>query len=365
MFQQNTYGPDTEELLRRLANDPMDVNLSSLHITHLPPLPDSIRILNCGVCPLTELPPLPPRLRTLICSYSDLQSLPRLPDTLRTLWCNNTLLHQLPCLPESLQSLCIDATNITTLHCPPQLVVLIMDDDCVVTNLPPTLQIYERVKKLKNHIPPYPPATPLNHMATTTESGWDESTLTQPSTLLYNVHTPFQHLPTEVCKKAAQRLALPVGLLLLNLDGNMNIGMSIRTAAVLGCSDVWVVGKRKYDRRSEVGARNYINVHRIQDIETPATFFEELGWQPILVEQGGVAVEDYKFPLTPSSKPIVFIMGSESHGIPTSWLTSLQTAPRLSISQYGLIRSLNVSAAASIILYEYTRQWRKARLMTL
>ena len=201
----------------------------------------------------------------------------------------------------------------------------------------------------------------------TSESGWDESTLTQPSTLLYNVHTPFQHLPTEVCREVAQRLALPVGLLLLNLDGNMNIGMSIRTAAVLGCSDVWVVGKRAYDRRSEVGARNYINVHRIKEIEDPNTFFQELGWQPILVEQGGTPVEDYKFPLTSSTKvkPIVFIMGSESHGIPSTWLSSLTTAPRLSISQYGLIRSLNVSAAASIILYEYTRQWRKARLITL
>ena len=203
--------------------------------------------------------------------------------------------------------------------------------------------------------------------STTSESGWDESTVTQPTKLLYNVHTPFQHLPTEVCRQVAKRLALPVGLLLLNLDGNMNIGMSIRTAAVLGCSDVWVVGKRAYDRRSEVGARNYINVHRIKEIDDPNTFFQELGWQPILVEQGGTAVEDYKFPLTPTAKakPIVFIMGSESHGIPESWLTSLTTAPRLSISQYGLIRSLNVSAAASIILYEYTRQWRKARIVTL
>lgn len=191
---------------------------------------------------------------------------------------------------------------------------------------------------------------------------WDDSTLTQPTKLLYNVHTPFQGLSTEVTKEVAKKLALPVGLLLLNLDGNMNIGMSIRSAAVLGCSDVWVVGKRCYDRRSEVGAKNYINVHRIKEIEDPKTFFNTIGWQPILVEQGGSPLEDYKFPLASSSvKPIVFIMGSESHGIPETWLTNLKDATRLSISQYGLVRSFNVSAAASIILYEYTKQWRKAR----
>lgn len=202
-------------------------------------------------------------------------------------------------------------------------------------------------------------------METTTEADlWDDSTLAQPTKLLYNVHTPFQGLAPEVTTTLAKKLALPVGVLLLNLDGNMNIGMSIRSAAVLGCSDVWVVGKRCYDRRSEVGAKNYINVHRLKEIPDPKAFFEEIGWQPILVEQGGSALEDYKFPLTSSAgpaKPIVFIMGSESHGIPETWLTNLSDSPRLSISQYGLVRSLNVSAAASIILYEYTKQWRKAR----
>ena len=196
---------------------------------------------------------------------------------------------------------------------------------------------------------------------------WDDSSLVKPTTLLYNVHTPYQKLAPAVCSKIAERMALPVGLMLLNLDGNMNIGMSIRTAAVMGCSDVWVVGKRCYDRRSEVGARNYIHVHRVKEISDPATFFETAGWQPILVEQGGAPLEDYKFPISRSAaasegeKPIVFIVGSESHGIPEEWLTGLRHAPRLSISQYGLVRSLNVSAAASIILYEYTKQWRKAR----
>ena len=54
-------------------------------------------------------------------------------------------------------------------------------------------------------------------------------------------------------------------------------------------------------------------------------------------------------------------MGSESHGIPAETLKNLAAAPRVSISQYGMVRSLNVSIAASIVLYEYLRQWRKDR----
>lgn len=174
----------------------------------------------------------------------------------------------------------------------------------------------------------------------------------------YNVHTIFQSESPEKIKQIAQKTALPVHLMLFNLDGNMNVAMSIRSAAVLGCSDVWIVGKRKYDARPEVGAKNYINVHKIDRIDSK--FFENQNIQPILVEQGGVAVEDINFkPMM--NKPICFIVGSESNGIPKEFLDEMKNVPRVSISQYGLVRSFNVSIAASIVMYEYIRQWRGAR----
>jgi len=145
--------------------------------------------------------------------------------------------------------------------------------------------------------------------------------------------------------------------MLFNLDGNMNIAMSIRTAAVLGCSDVWVIGKRTYDARPEVGSKNYINVHKLNTINL-STFFEENGLTPILIEQGGESLEEMNFkPFM--TRPVCFVMGSESHGIPDELLA--MKYPRVSISQYGLVRSLNVSIAASIVMYEFLKQWRRYR----
>jgi tRNA G18 (ribose-2'-O)-methylase SpoU len=188
----------------------------------------------------------------------------------------------------------------------------------------------------------------------------------------YNVHTPFQDFVTEKVSAMAAALALPVHLMLFNLDGNMNIAMSVRTAAVLGCSDVWIVGRRKYDARPEVGAKNYLRLHRVVDGlgEDPVAFFEAAGLQPVLVEQGGTALEEMDFgPLLRSAaaKPPCFILGSESHGIDPTILAALTAAgaARISISQYGMIRSLNVSVAASIVLYEYLRQWRLSRRAVL
>jgi tRNA G18 (ribose-2'-O)-methylase SpoU len=177
----------------------------------------------------------------------------------------------------------------------------------------------------------------------------------------YNVHGVFQTMPKDQLKQTAAALAIPAHLMLLNLDGNMNIAMSIRTAAVLGISDVWVVGRRKYDARPEVGAKHYVTVHKLDAIPSPTKWFAEQGLQPILVEQGGTALEEMNFKPLIRSERVCFVMGSESHGIPKEWLTDLATVPRVSISQYGMVRSLNVSIAASIVLYEFLKQWREMR----
>ena len=190
---------------------------------------------------------------------------------------------------------------------------------------------------------------------------WNDSRLAEPSKLLkFNVHAPFQSLSTEHIQKLSAATALPVALMLYNLTGDINIGMSIRTAAILGCSDVFVVGKRRYDRRSEVGAKNYIQIHRLPKILP--SFFAEHKLIPIFIEQGGIPLEEFSFkPYLPNKIPeghkVVIVVGSEAYGLPLSLIRSIQ-APILSISQYGVMRSFNVSVAASIVLYEFSKQWR-------
>ena len=182
----------------------------------------------------------------------------------------------------------------------------------------------------------------------------------------YNVHGCFQDKNPEETATIAKSLALPVHIMLFNLDGNMNIAMTIRTAAVLGCSDVYVVGRRKYDARPEVGSKNYINVHKVDALEDPPAFFRERNLEPFLIEQGGAPLEEFNFkPTIRSKKPVCFIMGSESHGLPALFLAQMRDAPRISISQYGMVRSLNVSIAGSILMYEFLKQWRETQKATL
>lgn len=190
---------------------------------------------------------------------------------------------------------------------------------------------------------------------------WTVVSEPKSSPLKYNVHSAFQDMPNEKVKSLSRALNMPLAVMLFNLDGSMNIAMSIRSAAVLGCSTVYIVGKKKYDARGAVGAKHYIEIHRHAEVD-PKTFFAEHKLIPILVEQGGADLESFKF------KPFlnaaddgwtpVIIMGSEGYGLPREWLT-MDLGPIVSISQMGLMRSLNVSIACSIVIYEYARQWRE------
>jgi tRNA G18 (ribose-2'-O)-methylase SpoU len=191
---------------------------------------------------------------------------------------------------------------------------------------------------------------------------WSEARMEEPTLLKYNVHTPLQGMSVEKVKTLSKGLSLPLVLMMYNLNGDMNVGMSVRTAVIYGCSDIYIVGKKRYDRRPEVGAKNYITFHRLHSISS--SFFHENKLIPIFVEQGGVPIEEFSFkPYFPKSLQagwkVCLVMGSESYGLPPDMIQEMG-APVLTMGQYGVMRSLNVSVATGIVLYEFTKQWSQS-----
>ncbi len=194
------------------------------------------------------------------------------------------------------------------------------------------------------------------------EETWDYSKVEEGKPLKYNVHTILQNISNEKVRKFAKSISIPFAVLLLNLDKNMNIGLTIRTAAAMGCSDVYIIGRKRYDARSVVGSQNYINIHKLPSIDAK-TFFKENNLLPLVIEQGGVPIEKFSFkPMIRHSysggpKPVI-MLGTEGTGIPKEWI---EVGTCISIPQVGVIRSLNVSICASMIIYEYVKQWREVK----
>ena len=59
-----------------------------------------------------------------------------------------------------------------------------------------------------------------------------------------------------ICNR--DRLKFSVGC--INITGDLNIGMMIRSACLLGAENFYIFGRNKFDKRSTVGAEKYINI---------------------------------------------------------------------------------------------------------
>lgn len=183
-----------------------------------------------------------------------------------------------------------------------------------------------------------------------------EPLLVGGTSLKYNVHTSLQDMSPEKVKKIARTLSLPIEIAILNTKFSMNAAMIIRQASCEGVRKVHILGPKACDMRSAVGGQHYVEIVKPGDVGPE--YFIDLGVYPILVEQGGEALEDFNFkPLFRQGKTLCILMGNESTGLPPEYLK--QSFPRISISQMGVLRSMNVQMAAGIVIYELTRQWRQ------
>lgn len=173
----------------------------------------------------------------------------------------------------------------------------------------------------------------------------------------FNIREKFQNMSLEEVQEIQVQNSQNYAVAALNIDGNLNLGNLIRSAVIFGANKFYIFGNRKYDKRSTVGADNYIDIEFI-----PFNINEDAGekvidsilndgYTPIAIEQGGAKLDGTPF-LRFIDKPC-FILGSESHGVPKTVLDYCRH--KFEIPQVGVMRSLNVSTAGGIIMFEYCR----------
>lgn len=151
-------------------------------------------------------------------------------------------------------------------------------------------------------------------------------------------------------------------LILHDIRSSENVGSIFRTADAAGVSRIYLSGytpapldrfKRKNARlaKAALGAEESVPWEACNDVHV---LIQELKRKNISV----VAVEQspHSIPYTELTvkKPMAFIFGNEVEGIPE---TVLQEADAiLEIPMHGTKESLNVSVAAGIVLFAYSRE---------
>jgi tRNA G18 (ribose-2'-O)-methylase SpoU len=189
---------------------------------------------------------------------------------------------------------------------------------------------------------------------------------------MYNVRDEYKNNSVEeniaICNK--EHLKFSVGC--INITGELNIGMMIRSACLLGAENFYIFGRRKFDSRSTVGAENYINIvqyvfddpiHADMQIYSKIKELYVEKHTIVLCEHGGYELGSAEWknrlPLITktsyNSYTPLFLFGSESFGIPDI-ISENSAFFKVSIPQRGVLRSFNVSAAMAIVCWDYLRE---------
>jgi tRNA G18 (ribose-2'-O)-methylase SpoU len=178
----------------------------------------------------------------------------------------------------------------------------------------------------------------------------------------YNVADIFKNNTYEENREICQNDRLPFSVGLINVAGDLNVGMMIRSACLMGASNFYIFGRKKYDKRSTVGAENYINIVQY-NYEAPLHADQPilddlltLDHHILVCEQSGFELGSFDCELTYTQikdKHPLFLFGSESHGVPDI-ISNRFT--KISIPQRGVLRSFNVSAAMNIVVWDYLRE---------
>lgn len=144
-------------------------------------------------------------------------------------------------------------------------------------------------------------------------------------------------------------------VVLENVEDPHNISAAMRTCDAVGIQDMYVLTnktpRRHWGRRSSSSADKWLTVHQFTDVNLLFAELRQRFDKIYTTHLSSDAVSLYDIDFTGS---VALIFGSEHYGISTE--TSALADGNFIIPMQGIIRSLNISVACAISIYEAMRQ---------
>ncbi len=144
----------------------------------------------------------------------------------------------------------------------------------------------------------------------------------------------------------------PFALAAWQISKEHNVGSLVRTAHATACSQVILTGEREWNTEAARTAEAFTDiVHLAAEPTLLLDHIATRGWQPVAIElhPRAVSLFDAVYPVRPC-----FILGAELGGLPDELLEACD--PVIQIPQWGLVPSLNLAVAGSIVVYDYLQQ---------
>jgi tRNA G18 (ribose-2'-O)-methylase SpoU len=142
------------------------------------------------------------------------------------------------------------------------------------------------------------------------------------------------------------------------LDGlkpDFNIGKIFRSADAFGVREIHLIGVHAFDPDPAKGSVRWVSYHVHDSFKKCYQFLKEKEYSIVTLEPGcSQMLGSVEF-----ATKTAFVLGHEEFGLSFD-REQYSDINGLSIPQWGHVQSLNVSVAASIVVYEYIRQHGKS-----
>ena len=141
-------------------------------------------------------------------------------------------------------------------------------------------------------------------------------------------------------------------LILDHLAPDFNIGKIYRTADVLGCNQIALIGTDYFDPTPSMGSFKHVPTSFFDSFSALNEVYTQEGYRIFVLEpESGQFLDEVELPVKSA-----FVMGNEVYGMSFNPV-DYEGLGVLKIAQYGYAQSLNVSIAAAITSYEYVRRF--------
>jgi tRNA G18 (ribose-2'-O)-methylase SpoU len=150
----------------------------------------------------------------------------------------------------------------------------------------------------------------------------------------------------------------PFAVAAWNISKEYNVGSLVRTAHATAAAEVLLVGDRDWNVEAARTSELYTSIIHLADTEAFQAHLEASRWQLVAVElhHRAVSLFDAEYPDRPC-----FLVGAELGGVPDALLA--RAAAVVQIPQWGLVPSLNLAVAGSLVVYDYLAKLHRKGLL--
>lgn len=149
-------------------------------------------------------------------------------------------------------------------------------------------------------------------------------------------------------------------VVLENVFDPHNISAVMRSCDAVGIQEIYVLNTKiprhkKWGARSSSSAAKWLTVHQFEDAEACFTALRKKYSVILTTHLAGNSVSLYELDL---ARPVALVFGNEHSGVSEEIIAMADG--NFIIPQVGMIRSLNISVACAVSLYEAFRQKQNA-----